>query len=93
MLLGLRKGAHQARRRVSRAAPHLGIASGHEKSGTPLLVVAKNLGHVDTRMVERHYGHLAQTYVSETIRKHAPQFDSGDDVQVVPFPARAEAMT
>ena len=59
----------------------------------PLMVVARNLGHVDTRMVERHYGHLAQTYVSETIRKHAPQFDIGDDVQVVPFPARAEAMT
>jgi hypothetical protein len=27
--------------------------------GVPLLVVAKNLGHVDTRMVEKHYGHLA----------------------------------
>ena len=59
----------------------------------PLMVVARNLGHVDTRMVERHYGHLAQSYVSETIRKHAPQFASDDDAQVVPFPARAEAMT
>jgi hypothetical protein len=28
--------------------------------GVPLIVVAKNLGHRDTRMVERHYGHLAQ---------------------------------
>src|SRR5207244_221808 len=26
--------------------------------GVPLLVVARNLGHSDTRMVERHYGHL-----------------------------------
>ena len=28
-------------------------------NGVPLLVVAKNLGHADTRMVEKHYGHLA----------------------------------
>ena len=27
-------------------------------AGVPLLVVAKNLGHSDTRMVEKHYGHL-----------------------------------
>jgi integrase len=44
-------------------------------NGMPLMVVARNLGHVDTRMVERHYGHLAQSYVSETVRKHAPTFD------------------
>ena len=33
--------------------------------GMPLPVVAKNLGHVDTRMVERHYGHLAPSYVAD----------------------------
>jgi integrase len=43
--------------------------------GMPLMVVAKNLGHADTRMVERHYGHLAPSYVAEAVRKHAPQFD------------------
>jgi integrase len=42
--------------------------------GMPLPVVAKNLGHADTRMVERHYGHLAPSYVAETVRKHAPRF-------------------
>ena len=42
--------------------------------GMPLPVVAKNLGHVDTRMVERHYGHLAPSYVAESVRKHAPRF-------------------
>src|SRR5262249_20576238 len=31
-------------------------------AGMPLLVVAKNLGHADTRMVEKHYGHLAPSY-------------------------------
>jgi integrase len=28
-------------------------------NGVPLMVVAKNLGHADTGMVEKHYGHLA----------------------------------
>jgi integrase len=38
----------------------------------PLLVVAKNLGHADTRMVERHYGHMAESFVTEAIRAAAP---------------------
>ena len=42
--------------------------------GMPLMVVARNLGHADTRMVERHYGHLAPSYVAEFVRKHAPKF-------------------
>ena len=43
-------------------------------NGTPLLVVAKNLGHADTRMVERHYGHLSGDYVKAVIRENAPKF-------------------
>jgi integrase len=43
-------------------------------NGVPLLVVAKNLGHSDTRMVERHYGHLAPSYVTDSIRASAPRF-------------------
>jgi integrase len=43
-------------------------------AGMPLLVVAKNLGHADTRMVERHYGHLAPSYVADEVRKAAPRF-------------------
>jgi integrase len=43
-------------------------------AGMPLLVVSKNLGHSDTRMVEKHYGHLAPSYVAEAVRKHAPVF-------------------
>ena len=49
-------------------------ASHSVMNGTPLLVVAKNLGRSDTRMVERHYGHLAPSYVAEEIRKGAPKF-------------------
>src|SRR4029077_11028719 len=42
--------------------------------GMPLPVVAKNLGHADTRMVEKHYGHLAPGYVADAIRDHAPRY-------------------
>ena len=37
-------------------------------NGVPLMVVARNLGHVDTRMVEKHYGHLAESYITDAIR-------------------------
>jgi integrase len=43
-------------------------------NGVPLLVVARNLGHRDTRMVERHYGHLTESYVDDAIRAGAPRF-------------------
>ena len=43
-------------------------------NGTPLIVVANALGHADTRMVEKHYGHLSQSYLAEAIRKGAPRF-------------------
>jgi integrase len=36
--------------------------------GVPLAVIAKQLGHTDTRMVEKHYGHLSPSYVVDTIR-------------------------
>jgi integrase len=51
-------------------------------AGVPLLVVAKNLGHVDTRMVEKHYGHLAPSYVADAIRANAPRFGVTDDSNV-----------
>ena len=43
-------------------------------AGVPLMVVGRNLGHADTRMVEKHYGHLAPSYVAEEIRRGAPRF-------------------
>lgn len=36
--------------------------------GVPLAVVAAQLGHADTRMVEKHYGHLCPNYVADTVR-------------------------
>jgi integrase len=43
-------------------------------NSAPLMVVARNLGHTDTRMVERHYGHLAPSYIAAAIRAAAPRF-------------------
>ena len=49
-------------------------------NGAPLMVVARNLGHTDTRMVEKHYGHLAPSYVAEQIRAAAPRFGINTNV-------------
>jgi integrase len=51
-------------------------------NGVPLLVVAKNLGHKDTRMVEKHYGHLAPSYVADAIRAGAPRFGNAPDAKI-----------
>lgn len=51
-------------------------------NGAPLLVVAKNLGHADTRMVERHYGHLAPSYVADAIRAAVPRYGPDDESNV-----------
>ena len=45
-------------------------------NGVPLMVVARNLGHKDTRMAEKHYAHLAASYVADAIRAGAPRFHS-----------------
>jgi integrase len=40
------------------------------QSGMALIALAKNLGHADTRMVERHYGHLSDKYLREQVAAH-----------------------
>lgn len=57
-------------------------------NGVPLLVVAKNLGHADTRMVEKHYGHLAPSYIADAIRAGAPRFGTAALEGIVDFKAR-----
>jgi integrase len=54
-------------------------------AGVPLLVVARNLGHVDTRMCELHYGHLAPSFETEAIRAGAPAFGFEPDPVVTPL--------
>jgi integrase len=51
-------------------------------AGMPLMIVARNLGHADTGMVEKHYGHLAPGYVTETVRKYAPSFGFKPDSKI-----------
>jgi integrase len=47
-------------------ASHLAMAA------TPMGVIAAQLGHVDTRMAEKHYAHLAPSYIADTIRAKLP---------------------
>lgn len=42
-------------------------ASHRVMAGVPLMVVAELLGHADTRMVQKHYGHLAPGFVRDVI--------------------------
>ncbi|WP_066722797.1 MULTISPECIES: site-specific integrase [Hyphomicrobiales] len=57
-------------------------ASHSVMNGMPLMVVAKNLGHADTRMVEKHYGHLAPSFVADAIRAGAPRFAIGTNSNI-----------
>jgi integrase len=43
-------------------------------NGTPMPVIAALLGHADTRMTEKHYGHLSPSYVADTLRANLPSF-------------------
>lgn len=44
-------------------------ASRLARAGVPMAVIAEQLGHSDTRVTERHYAHLAPSYVSNTVRQ------------------------
>jgi len=60
-------------------------------NGMPLMVVARNLGHADTRMVEKHYGHLTADFVANAIRKSAPRFGFKLSHKIVPLSAEKSA--
>ena len=53
--------------------------------GVPMGVIAQQLGHADTRMTEKHYAHLAPSYVADTIRAHFPTLGIAHDMTVVPM--------
>jgi integrase len=57
-------------------------------NGVPLMVVAKNLGHRDTRMCELHYSHLAPSFIADAIRAGAPRFGTVKPSNVRPLGAR-----
>jgi integrase len=54
-------------------------------SGVPMGVVAAQLGHADTRMTEKHYAHLAPSYVAQTIRANFPVLGLTDGADVIPL--------
>jgi integrase len=56
--------------------------------GVPMGVIAKQLGHADTRMTEKHYAHLAPSYVAETIRAHFPTLGIAGESTVTPVHGR-----
>jgi integrase len=60
-------------------------------NGAPLFVVARNLGHSTTTMVEKHYGHLAPSYIAEAIRAAAPRFGYAEPDPVAPIRGSARA--
>jgi integrase len=53
----------------------------------PLAVIAAQLGHSDTRMVEKHYGHLSPSYVAETVRAAFGSLGLVEPSTVVPIGA------
>jgi hypothetical protein len=54
-------------------------------AGVPMGVIAAQLGHQDTRMTEKHYAHLAPSYVADTIRAHFPVLGIIEKTTVVPI--------
>jgi len=53
--------------------------------GVPMGVIAEQLGHAGTRMTEKHYAHLAPSYIAETIRAHFPTLGIAGDSPVTPM--------
>jgi integrase len=59
--------------------------------GVPLGVIAEQLGHADTRMTEKHYAHLAASYIADTIRAHFPTLGITGDTTVTPLRPKMSA--
>ena len=72
---------------VPRVAPHVGFACRHERHATA--GGGEKFGHSDTRMVERHYGHLAPSYIADAIRAGAPRFGFKANQKVASLAGRA----
>jgi integrase len=54
-------------------------------NGVPMGVIANQLGHADTRMTEKHYAHLAPSYIAQTIRANFPRLGFDPSEVVVPL--------
>lgn len=58
-------------------------ASRLARKNVPMKVIADQLGHSDTRMVEKHYAHLSENYVSNTVRAAFTDMGIVEDGNVV----------
>ncbi len=56
--------------------------------GVPMPVIAKQLGHSDTRMTEKHYAHLSPSYVADTIRQNFPRLGIRETTNIQPLAFR-----
>jgi integrase len=62
-------------------------------AGVPLVFVAQQLGHANTREVEKHYGHLCKTAKADAVRRLTPDlgiFKPGNVVALEVQPAGAK---
>ncbi len=64
-------------------------ASALAMKGVPMGVIAAQLGHSDTRMTEKHYAHLAPSYVADTIRAALPSLGIVEESNVIALQPRA----
>ena len=75
-----------ARARISPAVSFHILRHSHGSTlamrGVPMGVIAAQLGHSDTRMTEKHYAHLAPSYVADTIRANFPNLGLAKDAAV-----------
>jgi hypothetical protein len=70
---------------------HILYASALAGRGVPTGVIAAQLGHVDTRMTEKHYAHLAPNYVADTVRAALPPLGVSGDTDGTVTPRRRPA--
>jgi len=65
-------------------------ATSYSNSLLPTGVIAAKLGHADTRITEKHYAHLAPSYVAQTIWANFPTREIIEDGKVVPLGRKKE---
>jgi len=75
-----------ARARISPAVSFHILRHSHGSTlamrGVPMGVIAAQLGHSGTRMTEKHYAHLAPSYIADTIRANFPNLGLTKDAAV-----------
>ena len=64
-------------------------ASSLAMKGVPTGVIAAQLGHSGTRMTEKHYAHLAPSYVTDIVRASLPPLANFKPSNVVPIVGRS----